>query len=321
MLIHKFKVILFKIRNRSFFVYLKVPLSSLNPDNIKNFFQHIAFPVLLIACLINSTGCAFKFVSRHKNVTYLNADSSGKKDQHLNVFAPKKNKILKDVFIYIHGGNWNSGNKSLYSFLGSRLARKGIVAVIIDYPLSPAADYNDMALATAKAVKWVKENIDQYGGNPQRIFISGHSAGGHLAALVSVRNNYFDSIGIKNPIKGTILIDAAGLDMYDYLLHAGLSPDDSYFKTFTNDPKQWKEASPIYFLHKDMPAMLIYRGGRTYPSIIESNEKFIVAIKQFAPDTEYHIQENKKHVPMIFQYLNSYNDHYKEIISFMRRTK
>ena len=209
----------------------------------------------------------------------------------------------------------------MYSFLGSRLARKNVVAVIINYPLSPEANYKDMAMASAGSVKWVKENIEKYGGDPDKIFISGHSAGGHLAALISVDNKYFDSLKIINPIKGTILIDAAGLDMYNYLKKENLPAGDTYLTTFTNDPDQWKDATPIYYLNKNIPPMLIYRGGRTYPSIIESNEKYLSEVKKIAPHTEYHIQQKKKHVPMIFQYLNSYNVHYKEIINFMKNAK
>ncbi|CAN5808355.1 hypothetical protein BH11BAC4_BH11BAC4_16900 [soil metagenome] len=269
---------------------------------------------------MNFSSCAFKSISRTKNVTYQQATSSTK-EQQLNVFAAKKSAVLKDVFIFIHGGNWNSGNKSLYSFLGSRLARKNVVAVIINYPLSPDAKYDEMALACAKAVQWTKENIKKYGGDSSRIFISGHSAGGHLAALISVDNTYFEKLNITNPIKGTILIDAAGLDMYDYLKKENFHEGHTYIKTFTNDSAQWRKSSPIYFLDKSDPPMLIYRGGKTYPSIIESNEKFILAIRKFAPGTPYYIQEYKKHVPMIFQYLNSYNVHYREIIDFMNATR
>jgi pimeloyl-ACP methyl ester carboxylesterase len=94
------------------------------------------------------------------------------------------------------------------------MARKGVLTVIIEYPLSPEAQYQQMATASAKAVQWVKENIKGFGGDPDRIFVSGHSAGGHLAALISIRPEYFDSLSLPNPIKGLILIDAAGLDMY-----------------------------------------------------------------------------------------------------------
>jgi dipeptidyl aminopeptidase/acylaminoacyl peptidase len=273
---------------------------------------------LLISILLFSS-CAFKSVTRSKNITYLKADSAkNTAAEKLNVFAPRKHKQLKDVLIFIHGGNWNSGKKSLYNFFGNRFARKGIVTVIIDYPLSPAAKYNEMAMASATAVKWVKENIAKYGGDPDKIFISGHSAGGHLAALISIDNDYFDTLGIKNPIKGTIFIDAAGLDMYGYLNTEALSSDNTYFTTFMHDPKIWKDASPMYHLHNGMPPILIYQGGRTYSSIAESNDRFLKAIKEYVPDQERHVLKGKKHIPMITQFFNPYNKRYKEIICFMK---
>lgn len=217
----------------------------------------------------------------------------------------------------MHGGSWNKGNKKLYSYFGSRLARKGIVAVIPDYPKSPAAGYNDMAEAIAAAVKWVKENITAYGGDSSRIFISGHSAGGHLAALVSIQKDYFEKEQIANPIKGIILIDAAGLDMYRYLKEENLPAGDSYLQTFSNDPATWKAASPIYFLHNEMPPMLIYQGGKTYPSISSSNERFTDSLKKYDVKFNYHVLPGKKHVAMITQFFNPYNKRYKEVISFM----
>jgi acetyl esterase/lipase len=241
--------------------------------------------------------------------------------QELNIFAPRKPKDLKDVFIFIHGGSWKSGNKNFYSFLGNRMARKGVVTVIINYPLNNVATYNEMAIASAKAVNWVHENIKTYGGNPDKIFISGHSAGGHLAALISIREEYFDSIGIKSPLKGTILIDAAGLDMYGYLKEEQFNKSHHHLTTFTSDPDTWKEASPLYHLHKGIPALLIYRGEKTYPSIIKSNEKFIDALKDYIPSPDYKVLKGKRHIPMITQFLWPWNPLYKEIINFMTGVK
>jgi acetyl esterase/lipase len=241
--------------------------------------------------------------------------------QKLNIFAPKKSAVLKEVLIFIHGGTWNSGRKEMYSFFGSRWARKDVVTVIVDYPKSPKAGYNEMAMDVALASKWVKENIIVYGGDLDKIFISGHSAGGHLAALVGIKKEYFERVGIANPLKGIILIDAAGLDMYGYLKSQNFEPGNTYLSTFSNDPKIWKEASPLYFLHSNMPAMLIYRGSKTYPSIVESNEKFVAAIKAFVPQANYTILNGKKHVPMITQFFNTGNDRYKEMKAFMDKAK
>ncbi|MBC7888419.1 MAG: alpha/beta hydrolase [Ferruginibacter sp.] len=270
--------------------------------------------------LFTGTGCAFKSVTRSKNIVYLRAESANNKAaQKLNVFAPRNNNSSKEVLIFIHGGSWNSGNKSLYSFLGNRMARKNVLTVIIDYPKSPEANYDEMATDAATAVKWVKQNIEQYGGDPDKIFIAGHSAGGHLATLITVYNKYFDRLGIANPIKGAILIDAAGLDMYGYLQEENYPDGNTYLQTFTSNPATWKEASPLYHLRKGMPPLLIYRGGKTYPSIEVSNEKFVAALKDLGYNPAYHILKGKKHVPMISQFLNSGNRRYKEIIEFMRK--
>ncbi|MFN0083235.1 MAG: alpha/beta hydrolase, partial [Ferruginibacter sp.] len=215
------------------------------------------------------------------------------------------------------GGSWNSGRKELYNFFGTRWARKDVVTVIVDYPKSPKAGYDEMAMNVTTSVKWVKDNIKIFGGDPDKIFISGHSAGGHLAALVGIKKEYFERVGIANPLKGIILIDAAGLDMYGYLQGENFEPGNTYLNTFNNDPKIWREASPMYFLHKDMPPMLIYRGSKTYPSIEESNEKFVTALKPFVVQPNSTILNGKKHVPMITQFFNTGNGRYTEMRHFM----
>ncbi len=247
--------------------------------------------------------------------------SSGSGEQQLNIFAPRRKTYPRDVIVFIHGGNWNSGRKGQYNIIGKHWAKRGLVYVIIDYPLSPAANFRDMAIASARSVKWVKDSISKYGGNPDRIFVSGHSAGGHLASLISLDDHYFKDLGIENPIAGTILIDAAGLDMYGYLKDEKFSKDDTYFKTFTGNPENWKDASPLYHLHKNMPPMVIHQGGKTYPSIIKSTATFVKALDEFAPETPFYIQKSKKHVPMITQYLNPWNRRFKKIIRYMKTVK
>jgi acetyl esterase/lipase len=275
---------------------------------------------LIISILfIAMSGCS---VSKHTDLTYLKGDPKLKtQDLKLDVFSPKSIEGKQDVFIFLHGGGWSKGKKSLYKFLGKRMARKGIIGVVMDYPLSPQANYNDMAIASAKAVKWVKENISVYGGDPERIFISGHSAGGHLAALISTREKYFESIGLKDPIKGIVLIDAAGLDMYKYLTDQEIKGKDRYLDAFTKDHAQWTEASPIYHLHKGVPPMLIFVGGKTYPNIKDSNERFAKKLAENNLVFDYKVVKGKHHVPMIFQLYNANNRMYDQIISFMKAQK
>jgi len=287
-------------------------------------FKHTALSITLSSfaalLLFLMTGCAFKSITRTKNIIYTSAKEENKANiQRLNVFSPSHKGKLKPVLIFVHGGNWNSGKKGLYSFFGSRLARKGIVAVLPGYTKSPDANYATMAQQIAAAVKWTKQNISRYGGDSSNIFISGHSAGGHLAALVSLDGQYFENLKIANPVKGVVLIDAAGLDMFGYMKEENFPSGHTYLNTFTADPTNWKKASPLYFLHSNMPPLLIYRGGKTYPSIIKSNEKFKDSLEASGADFKYILQPNKRHVPMILQFFNVYNKRYDEIISFMKR--
>lgn len=280
--------------------------------------KFVKYLVFCFLCII-SCSCAFRSIKRSKGIEFFKTDSSKNiAGQKLNVFSPRGTNSKKQVLIFIHGGNWNSGKRSLYNFFGSRMARKGVVTVIIDYPLSPTATYKEMALVSATSVKWVKENIALYGGDPGKIFISGHSAGGHLAALVSVDHEFFDSLGITNPIKGVILIDAAGLDMYTYLKQENFNEDHTYLKTFTNDPESWRKASPVYYLNDHLPSFLIYQGGKTYPSIKLTNEIFINKLLPLAPSTKYQVIKGKKHIAMITQFFKTWNPRYEEIIKFMK---
>ncbi|WKV11378.1 alpha/beta hydrolase [Marivirga harenae] len=275
----------------------------------------ITFSNILLFLLFFSFGCK---VTKSKDINYMEEGlNQNLPEKQLNIFSPKKAAEAKAVFIFVHGGSWNSGKKDLYDFFGKRLARKGIVAVNIDYPLSPEYIISDMTIAVAKSVKWVKENIEDYGGDPNQIYISGHSAGGHLAALISVKDDYFQELEIENPIKGAILIDAAGLDMYGFLKKKNYPAGTSYLKTFTNDSEIWKEYSPIYYVDENDPRLLIMMGENTLPGIISSTDRFLTEYRKIEPNPNYHLQSGKKHVPMILQFFNRNNEAYDWIDSFI----
>lgn len=279
------------------------------------FYKHY---LLFIILSIATFSCSFKGVNRSKGITYIEKGFlENLPEKQLNVFSPKKADGTNPVLIFIHGGSWDSGNKDIYNFFGARLARKGIVAVIIDYPLSPKYQVHDMAKASAQAVNWTSENIQAYGGDPDRIFVSGHSAGGHLASLISVRDEYFDTLGVSNPIKGTVLIDAAGLDMYWFLKEMDYALGTKYLKTFTDDPQVWKDTSPVYFLDDKDPPMLIMMGGKTLTSIEKTTGRFLKEYKKINSEPNFHLQKNKKHAPMIIQFIYTPNKAYKWIEDFM----
>lgn len=277
------------------------------------FMNYLLF-FLLAACLL-FPACSIKPVSKTKNVTY-----NAAKTLQLDVYAPRRIKVPRKVLIFVHGGNWIHGKKSIYPFYGKGMARKGVIGVVINYRLSPATNYKGMATDVAEAVKWVKDNCSSFGGDPNSIYISGHSAGAQLAALVATDDSYFEKLGMKNPIKGTVLIDAFGLDMYRYFSLSKNEKDTMYRRVFSDDSATWKKASPAHHLSKNMPPFIIFMGGKTYPVIRQINQEFYAGVVKHQPATQFIIVKGKRHVPMIFQFINPGARAYKQILSFMNAT-
>ena len=271
------------------------------------------FLILLTAAIIFLGSCSS---TKFKDVTY--QTKSDRTNLKLNVFVPKKaSKEPLPVMIFVHGGNWNTGNKNIYGFIGRNFAKKGIITVIPSYTLSPSANYNEMTLQIAESILWTKENIRNYGGDGDKLFVTGHSAGGHLIALATLNPKYNIPV---NAVSGIILNDAAGLDMKCYLENYPPSNEDDYLATWTDNPKEWKNASPIYFLDDNTPPFLIYVGKKTYPSIKVANERFLKELVKYQKDVTT-IYINKQHIPMVLQYFWPWSDRYDEIKDFMDNKK
>lgn len=256
----------------------------------------------------------------HKNISYR---SSSEKEYNaekniLDVYTPTPLQNKAPVLVFIHGGSWNSGNKNTYRFLGKGFAAKGIVTVIINYRLTPEVNYAPMASDCAAAVKWVYNTIDQFGGDSSQIFVAGHSAGGHLAALISNDLHYFTQQNMTSPVKGCILIDAFGLDMYNYFPTSTYSRDVWFKQTFTTNPATWKKASPQFYISKNTVPQLVWTGGKTYPSIISQGKTYYQALVDSGVPARFETIRRKKHIGMIFQFYRRSNPRYEKILAFMK---
>jgi acetyl esterase/lipase len=275
--------------------------------------KSISFSLVFLALC---TSCAFKSVTRTKDITYLQ-QTTDLPQKALSIFAPRKAEMAP-VLIFIHGGSWHSGRKEIYDFMGSRLARRGVVTVIIDYPLAPKYKLPAMEKASATAVKWVKDNISNYGGDPEQIYVSGHSAGGHLAALVAIKEEPWQELGMSNPLKGAILNDPAGLDWYWFLTERKekYNAEDNY-DAFTDQPETWKTYSPIYDLTGQEIPLLIMEGEKTYPGIRLTIDRFRKEAEAKSTPLTYSFYPKTKHIPMITQFFFTWSKGYKDVLGFM----
>jgi arylformamidase len=112
----------------------------------------------------------------------------GQPRQTLDIYpsATSKSKTL----VFIHGGYWHKLDKSMFQFIGGSFQSYDITTVLINYPLAPASTIGGIVDSCKKAVQWVHENIASYNGDPEKIYVAGHSAGGHLAVMMMTENDH-----------------------------------------------------------------------------------------------------------------------------------
>jgi acetyl esterase/lipase len=132
--------------------------------------------------------------------------------QRLDVYRPEG--ASRGVVVFIYGGSWNSGSRGEYSFVGKAFAAQGYTTVIPDYRLVPQVRYPVFVQDAAKAVAWAYRNAGAFGADPQRLFVSGHSAGAYSAMMVALAPEFLRAEGLSaNVIRGV-----AGLSgPYDFL--------------------------------------------------------------------------------------------------------
>jgi acetyl esterase/lipase len=292
---------------------------------MKHIFRWLALPPLGLllaaaAVLLANEWAVAQASHRHADVPYVAASAPDfdAKNHLLDIYQPKaKATAPRPVVLFIHGGSWNSGSKNdiLYKAIGRRLARQGFVGVVISYRLSPQALVPQQADDCARALAWTVQHITEYGGDPARIVLMGHSAGGGLAALLATGSDtLLASHGLPaRAVHAVLLDDPAGLDMLDYLTKMQYPNDAQYLVPFSKDPAVWRQTSALYHVRAGAPPYSIYIGGDTYPSISSSGERFRQRLTQLGEAPKYTILPGKKHVGMVTQLFFEKNELYTEL--------
>ena len=151
-----------------------------------------AFICLIAALLLNAvTGCSslqtLNAITPH-NTYHKVADMAYGNDprQKLDMYIPLNIQEPAPVVVFFYGGNWNSGARNDYQFIGEALASRGIVAIVADYRLFPQVRYPRFIEDSAHAVAWTIKEVQRYGGDPKHVYLMGHSAGAYNAAMVAL---------------------------------------------------------------------------------------------------------------------------------------
>ena len=230
---------------------------------------------------------------------------------HKDIFYGDHPKETLDIFpsaiphsrtmVFIHGGYWHLLDKDMFHFLAGHFLKYDITTVLVNYPLAPRSSIDEIVDSCRKAVRWLHKNIMRYNGNPDELYVLGHSAGGHLASMLLVESEAkflravisLSGIFRLEPVMLSYLNDAIGMDPENasrnspvflnpamdcpLLLAAGTEESDE-FKSQTEELYQrWKtKCSNILLInvpHQNHYSIL--------PAAIEKNSILWVAISRF----------------------------------------
>ena len=173
--------------------------------------------------------------------------------QRLDVYIPDKPRgAAPPVVVFWHGGRWSWGDKSEYRFVGAALAEIGCVAVLPNYRHYPEVMMAGFMQDAAAAAQWASAQVRDLGANPDRLYFMGHSAGAHMAALLSLDARHWTGTGRAAPrIAGMIGLSGP----YDFLplLEADV-------QQMFGPPDRYPESQPINFVRRDAPPMLLVHG-------------------------------------------------------------
>lgn len=154
------------------------------------------------------------------------------------------------VVVFLYGGSWRNGQRAQYRFVGRRLAQQGMLAIVADYRTAPEVVFPAFVEYAAGAVAWARRHAGEYGGDPARVHVAGHSAGAHLAALIGTDARYLAAHGLKpRDLAGVIGMSGP----YDFEITG--------YEDVFGPPAAWPRTQPVAFVDGDEPPFLLIHGA------------------------------------------------------------
>jgi len=225
--------------------------------------------LVLFAALAPAAEPAKQEVEITTDIAYRNDKDAHKTRHKLDVYVPKGKKDFPVLF-FVHGGAWALGDKMTFAGPAKQFAEQGIGVVCPNYRLSPDVQHPKHVEDVATAFAWTVDNIGKYGGDAKKIVVGGHSAGGHLSALLATNEEYLKVEKKKlTDIRGVLSVSGV------YVIDAKVN---IFHKAFTDDEKTCKSASPMEFVAADRPPMLLAYADKDMLGLPVGAEAFAKAL-------------------------------------------
>jgi acetyl esterase/lipase len=227
---------------------------------------------ILLLCALAAADAPVRVV---KDIPYLTSAHYADNKDTLDIYSPA-GAAGAPVIVWYYGGALTQGDKSdaTAAGAGKRFASAGIVTAVVNYRLSPGVSHPAHVEDAAASFAWVKRHIAEYGGDPNQIFVVGHSAGAYLLALLALDGRYLAKHGMSpRDIRGMAPISA-----FYWVERTGVAPDRPKF-VWGTDEKAWIDASPAHHLRADAPAMLIVYADGDEPWRRQQNVEMAQALQ------------------------------------------
>lgn len=209
--------------------------------------------------------------------------------QTLDIYAPAEGKDLPVVF-WIHGGGWQTGDKTSVKHKPQAFVDRGFVFVSTNYRLLPNVEMETIFRDVAKSLGWVHKHIAEYGGDPKRIFVMGHSAGAQLAALICIDDRYLKAEGVGlDVLKGCVPVDGDTYDVPAIIetaetrrrVHGQPQAKFGHREKFGNDPQKHRDYSAVTHVAKGKhipPFLILYVAD--HPDNTAQAQRLAAALKE-----------------------------------------
>jgi acetyl esterase/lipase len=228
-------------------------------------------------------------VTRTRDIAYL-PDGDREKRHRLDIYAPRAGAQNAPVLLQIHGGGWTIGNKEQQALpLMNHMASKGWVCVAANYRLSPRATFPDHLVDLKCALHWIRENIAEYGGDPNFVAATGGSAGGHLSSLLSLTAGDPEYQPGFESVDTTIRACVPFYGIYDFTneydlqAYSGLGTfieTAVLKKKFADDPDAFRRASPLHRIHAGAPPFFVIHGTHDSLASVEEARHFADVLRK-----------------------------------------
>ena len=178
--------------------------------------------------------------------------------QRLNIYVPEEKASNPTggapVLFFIYGGSWKNGDKDYYDFAGRAFAAQGFVTVIADYRLVPDVRFPAFVEDGALAVKWVEDNIAEYGGDTDRFYLAGHSAGAYNAMMLALDRSFLDAAGVSPGLVDAVAGLSGPYDFYPFEVRATKD-------AFRDVPEAATATQPVAHVDPSDPPMFLVIGS------------------------------------------------------------